>query len=333
MNERDVRLTYRFLGHENETELRMIDPTNKESPLIIHVQNENDFVRVCAEFDGKKNIYVGINERIPKGTKCDDVICINAIVLDIDSKHPKSSPATQDERHKAKQMADTVMSYLKSKKRFPFMAMSGNGWQIWLKVKIPVTIENKKKYEAVIKEFHREIMREFSSDDAKIDNIGDLARVIKVIGTTSIKLEATKERPNLESYWLRRPIFYTREFEWETKLAELSKKVKLEDLIKFDDIGGTTNLTQEEAMAYVKKMAPAPQLIFNGEYTKRQFKSRSEAEFYVLLNLMGIRIPPAIIYSVMTYSKIGKWNTANERYRTHSIEKAFEWITTHDNPL
>lgn len=332
MNERDVRLTYRFLGHEKQTEIRVIDPKTN-AVFCEFVSTEDDFVNTCQKYDGKRNIYVGINERSKGGTTCDSVVCLNAIVLDIDSKHPKSSPATEEERLKAKTVADSVFYYLKDKKRFPFMAMSGNGWQIWLKVKISVTVENKKKYEAVIKNFHREIMREFSSDDAKIDNIGDLARVIKVIGTTAIKPDATLERPNLESFWLRRPVFYTREFEWEKRLTELANKVKLEDLIKFEDIGGTANITQQQAIAYISKMAAGPQLVFNGEYTKRQFKSRSEAEFYVLLNLMGVRIPPAVIYSVMTYSKIGKWNTANERYRTHSIEKAYEWITTHDNPL
>jgi len=332
MNERDVRLTYRFLGHEKQTEIRVIDPRDN-SVYCEFVSTEDDFVNICHKYDGKRNVYVGINERSKGGTTCDNVICLNAIILDIDSRHPKNSPATEEERSKAKQTADSIMYYLKDKKRFPFMAMSGNGWQIWLKVKIQVIAENKKKYEAVIKEFHREIMREFSSDDSKIDNIGDLARVIKVIGTTSIKVKTTSERPNLESYWLRRPIYYTREFAWEKRLAELAEKVKLEDLIKFEDIGGTANLKPEEAAKYINKLAPGPKMVFNGEYTKRQFKSRSEAEFYVLLNLMGVRIPPAIIYSVMTYSKIGKWNTANERYRTHSIEKAWEWITTHDTPL
>ncbi|MCK4445344.1 MAG: hypothetical protein KAW09_12420 [Thermoplasmata archaeon] len=49
--EEDVRLTYRFLGHENESEIRLIDPSGKKPPKSIFVHSEDEFVKTCQEWN------------------------------------------------------------------------------------------------------------------------------------------------------------------------------------------------------------------------------------------------------------------------------------------
>lgn len=323
MNERDVRLTYRFLGHKNETEIRIIDPTKCNPPLSVWVSDEEHFVDICKMWDGKRNIYVGINERKSHGTKCEDVVSVNAIIFDIDSDHPKDTPATDDERMKAWTVAESAVSYLKDMKHIPFIAMSGNGWQIWVKIDIEINSDNYKKIEGVIKDIHKGMIHTFSTNCGIIDNIGDLARVIKVIGTTSVKINPFKDRPNLESCWFgRKPIYVKSDYEWSKKIVSLSKNYIIN---KIDSIDETqiTPLTDEEIKRYYNILPKYVRAWFDGSYEK--FKSRSEAEFAILMFLAESGVPKNKAYSFMYYSKTNKWTTGNGAYRRLTIDKVYDY--------
>jgi len=320
MNERDVRLTYRFLGHKKETEVRTVDPYLSKATSIF-VTTEDEFVRVCRENDGKRNVYVGINERSPSGTTCKDVIHLNAIVLDIDSAHPKNSPATVSEREKSYGVALSVYNYLRDAGKIGFMAMSGNGWQIWYKMDIELG-EDKKKLEAVIKDFQREISERFSTDYAKIDNIGDLARVIKVIGTTSIKPEPSESRPNVLSEWLRKPVYVRPNKEWGDKLMRLASTYIVSSTDD-SEIGTVERLDEEAAKKLVSKFNTRMKDFFEG-HPHRKYKSKSEAEFALVIMLAKKGFPKELTYALMSYSKIGKWNTENGSYKRLTINKAYE---------
>lgn len=66
-SEKEVRECYRFLDHDRETEIRIIDPTRKNHPKSIWVRNEDDFVNCCKKYNERYNIYAGINERTSEG--------------------------------------------------------------------------------------------------------------------------------------------------------------------------------------------------------------------------------------------------------------------------
>ena len=76
--------------------------------------------------------------------------------------------------------------------------MSGNGHQIWCNVDLPVVngVEPKAKY------FEDFIRNKFQTPEVSIDNISDVARIMKVIGTQSIKGEDTHKRPHRISKWV-----------------------------------------------------------------------------------------------------------------------------------
>src|SRR5208337_2624680 len=96
MNEEDVRFTYRFLTHAHETEVRLIDPRGASPPTSIFVHSEDEFVRACWENEGRYNVYAGINERRPGGTRREDVLRVGAIVVDVDPVRPDPKQAATD---------------------------------------------------------------------------------------------------------------------------------------------------------------------------------------------------------------------------------------------
>ena len=62
VKDQDIANHYKFLGHKGfgVTELLLFDPI----PLVAYVDNEDDFVRLCLEMEGKTSgIYVGIQPR------------------------------------------------------------------------------------------------------------------------------------------------------------------------------------------------------------------------------------------------------------------------------
>ena len=70
-NEDDVKKFYQFLGHEKETEVRILFKGRK--PQIHHVNSEDDFIKKCKAYNGLGNVYAGLNERKTNGTKAEDV--------------------------------------------------------------------------------------------------------------------------------------------------------------------------------------------------------------------------------------------------------------------
>ena len=88
-NEKEVRACYQFLAHQNETEVRLIDPKKKVPPMSIFVKTEDEFVETCKKYNEKYNLYAGINERSERGTKGSEVVSVKTIVMDIDAIRAK----------------------------------------------------------------------------------------------------------------------------------------------------------------------------------------------------------------------------------------------------
>jgi hypothetical protein len=322
MREEDVRRTYRFLGHGYETELRVVNATTGMAQSIF-VYSEDDFVEKCRKFEGKCNIYAGMNERRTGGTKSRDVECVNAVVIDIDSVRAPGLAATDKELTKSKKVANSVYNHLNTIKRKPYLAMSGNGWQLWMKVKIPLDDSNRLETESVLKDFHREIQRKFTSDAAKIDNMADLARVIKVIGTKSVKNTTTRDRHNRFSKWMNPPDNSEQDDHWAELLREGSSKVVAKE-VRVDDTRAMEGEMDRAILArHVATISDKGRDLMNGDWKKYGMSSRSEAEFSLLKCFYIRGIPKEDAYKMMYISKIGKWATETQRYRDLSLAKAY----------
>ncbi len=195
-NEKEVRGCYQFLIHENETEIRLIDPRKEKKPESIFVHSENEFVEQCKKHNGKYNVYVGINERKPFGTNKQDVISIKTLIIDIDAIRPIGEIANEKELKLAERDCDNIVCEIKKVGcQSPVKICSGNGYQIWIAIpKIEITNENRNLLEEKTELFQTLIKQKFEKNGS-FDQIGDLPRIIKVWGTLNIKGNNTKERP------------------------------------------------------------------------------------------------------------------------------------------
>lgn len=195
-NEKDARLFYVLLGHtpQERTELRVIEPNEKKVLAREWVNNQNDFLEFSRKWNGRGNVYAGLNPR-PSNTasKQDEIKRVTLVPIDVDPERPKDSPSTEEELDLAKKDAQKILEFLIERNfNKPYVAMSGNGIHIILSVDITV-----EKYEEV----RKQIKIFFTKLPVKVDEANcNLDRIFKVPGTWSVKGEHSVERPHRRAF-------------------------------------------------------------------------------------------------------------------------------------
>jgi hypothetical protein len=292
LNIKDIERTYELIAHENETEIRLLDPHRKQVPKSKWVSSKEEFVRICTEANGFWNVYVGINERKHEGTNKEDVLSVKTLVIDIDPARETNTAATNKELELAKEVAFNIeqdfvnMGFVR-----PSKGMSGNGVQLWFAFpKIDLTDENRTEIEDKVKKFIYNIQKKYNTKEVKIDQIGDLPRIIKVMGTKSIKGEPSEERPHRVSEW----------YYFEGRQEDLKFK---EELLKLEPIKDTETICVLDE----KK------------------ESRSEIEFGAVCKYLKQGLTKEDIFrKMMAYAK---WaNPHHPSYREHTYKKAEQGI-------
>jgi hypothetical protein len=289
LNIKDVEKTYDILAHEKETEIRLIDPKKKQRPISVFCSDKASFVKTCKEFNGKYNIYAGINERTRNGKDKENVIHVKTIVVDIDPVRPANTAATNAQLELAKEKAFEIEEKAVEKGyQRPLKAMSGNGVQLWFPFPgIDINDKNRDEVEGKVKRFIKALQEQYNSKEVTIDQIGDLPRIIKVIGTLSIKGNNTKETPWRVSKWLG--------------------KVEREEDQKFGfDLRDLDPIKQGETITV----------------TKDKKESRSETEYGAICAYIKTGMAKEEVFKKMTAFE--KWNTAHPNYREHTYKKALE---------
>ncbi|MFB3040467.1 MAG: hypothetical protein ACE1ZS_01515, partial [Candidatus Poribacteria bacterium] len=270
MDEKDIHATYQLLSHQVPLELRVLKVgANGRTSCVQNcmVHSSEQLVQVCGEYDGTANLYAGLRERrggfIPKrrsSAKKRDIAAVTTLVIDLDPIRPKGlekQATTKEELNWAITEAQYQRDLI-AKRGFvpPLLAMSGNGCQLWFfipRYELPESgwYAARKDlttglevfthtFESQLKTFEAGIRRSLSETGKgkiKIDSIYDLPRIIKVIGTTSVKGNATKypDRPHRVSRWLDAPVRredagllnYLLNLTVESKTLNLTKNPKL----------------------------------------------------------------------------------------------------------
>lgn len=208
-NLEDIKLTYRLLNHKGPTELRIL----KEGlyPIVKFVKSEDKFLNLCLSFNGKRNIYVGIRDRrddIKYPAKKEDIVGLNLTVIDIDPIRPKNLPSNDDELNKAIFLSREIRKFfINLNFKPPLRAMTGNGVSLFFVFPYFLINENNRYdveesllwFENFIRDKFKKELKELN---LKIDNMYDLPRVVKVIGTKSVKGIESFDRPHRVSYWI-----------------------------------------------------------------------------------------------------------------------------------
>lgn len=329
MNRNDVERTFRFLGHREESELRLIAPGGRGEPRSIFVHSEQEFIRAAeqAEAATTHNVYVGLNERRRGGTKEADVVALRVFALDLDPVREKDSSSTDIQVSKAHNVAAQIREWCASQGfRAPSMAMSGNGYQLWFKIP-PVVFDEKEDrhaWTARLKIFADHVRHTFQytldKHGVRLDSTHDLPRVMKLIGTVSIK--GTIHR---SSKWEEYDVTPDKTLKEYLEHLETPTATPLSEV-------DTTELSDDETQKIINNEDIKD--LFNGTVTigkNGTFPSRSEAEAALITRLLAKGMKTYTqINRVMMQAKIGKWTTSTEQYRKKTFEKMTTFVQNHN---
>jgi hypothetical protein len=210
-NESDVRFHYRLLRHTYVNELRLLK--RGMYPVCKITREEDSFVSVCRQWNGKRNVYVGLRDRKQELRSCarsEDIIGCQTIILDIDPDRASETPATEKELKSAIKAAREASTWFVGQGYIqPQIAVTGNGCCLYFSIPY-IKLNNKNRIEVTRKIEHfehwvrqniKEITRHYN---CTIDRMYDLPRIVRVIGTYNIKGTTSKNRPHRVSYWLKR---------------------------------------------------------------------------------------------------------------------------------
>lgn len=183
----DVGRMYKLLGF-NETNIAEgrcvgFDEAGELRKLISreYFTDQLSFVEWAHTFNGQGNIFVGRNPRSAVGSK--DIRHISCITLDIDPIRPKNQAATQNQMEESFHAGQVILD------RFMGGSIcgSGNGCLVIWTTDSPI-VADFKAFEGKLKSFQdecAELVKDYKG--VRIDATQDSARLIKLIGTLSIK--------------------------------------------------------------------------------------------------------------------------------------------------
>lgn len=309
-----VKQFYNLLGHKKQTEIRAFKLSKDFKKVIqkkqFFVSSEEEFLDKIKELNGQYNLYAGLNERTDKGTEAKDVISVNKIFLDIDCIN---KPAIEEDIFEAEKITNEIISKIEEKTGLRATKIySGNGYQIIYSIpEIRITEENRDKVQTQIQEFIRQLIDKYSNSKVKLDNVGDLPRIIRITGTTNIKgnkisefLEINKEENSkLKDYILNlKP-----DFSANIKLKD--KKLEAELNERFYQI-----LEKDEK---IKKL-------YEGNF--EGYDLSIGGELALLCYLIQYNFDKKEIFNIMASSKIGRWAEKGIRYREETYKKALAKI-------
>jgi hypothetical protein len=211
-NEKDVRAFYHLLNHRFLTELRFLK--RGHFPAFSIVKSEDEFVKKCKAWNGKRNVYAGLRDRRKDLKRCanfGDIIGLQIVTLDIDPIREPETPSTDQELKNTLEVAELIRNWF-SKKSYvpPIRAMTGNGVCLYFCTPYyEITDGNRDEVTRALEKFEQNCRKKFKEflkkKNCQIDRMFDLPRIGKVIGTMSVKGENTKERPWRLSYFIDEP--------------------------------------------------------------------------------------------------------------------------------
>ena len=209
-----LRGVYRWLQHEplGVTEVRVIEGGRGVVGMGFF-DNEEAFVRACVHGNQGGNVYVGIQprarylfERAPNslrrlgaGAAKGDVAAIVGTVIDLDPDRPKGAPSTEGELALTLEVAERACAWFVAQGlQRPLRMLSGNGIQLWCAIDPLVigTDVHQADVETRMRELEAELRKEVQSAKVRVDSIFDSPRIIKAIGSVSVKGEHSIERPH-----------------------------------------------------------------------------------------------------------------------------------------
>jgi biotin operon repressor len=150
------------------------------------------------EFNGKGNLWIGINERRENGTKNEDIITVRNIVLDVEPKNlEKNQYPSEAQLQECLDVVQRVKTWCSERGINTVAVFSGKGFHVWLPLKdIPVNDANRGEIIEKYRLFHEKMSELFSTKTVRLDPaVKDLARVIGIPYTVNVKWGKERKPP------------------------------------------------------------------------------------------------------------------------------------------
>lgn len=220
----------KVLGHEGlgVTELRIFDPV----PMVAYVDNEDDFIHLCLEMDGKSaGVFVGVqprplwlfdlapNQWIPArsgpGRNCgndNSIEYLGTLYFDIDvisMKRAKGHPASNEELVQTLRAAQLLYRE-KGLALCSTICCSGNGHYV-LASFVPIPVDNEEiplKFRSFCRQLVDKVTGQVSG--VKFDSVYNPSRVMRVMGTLNQKGQSLPGRPHRRAHFVTDPVTETR---------------------------------------------------------------------------------------------------------------------------
>jgi len=330
MNQENIQRTCQYLGHL-PVEVRIINPITGDVLYCGMVDNVDSMIQVCRRYNGRGNIYVGLNERRKdfvinaevKGAKKSDIVAVLTIPIDIDAirrgesltpdelKELQKQPSTDTEMKSAIEAGKSIQMWFRQTGfDIPPMAMSGNGSTLWCAIpRNEIIPDNLEAWETKLKTFLirvSEVIPPDLKDKVKIDtNVYDVTRILKVVGTKSVKGINTPERPHRLSYWIDTPVRTDDIRVLEYILSIDTSLSKPQDRIAYKPItSAPTQLSLPELSDYQKNVLQmalkAPYVVMARRRMNYSDLSKSDWAFLHELRKEGVTDRNMLIYALAT---------------------------------
>lgn len=327
-DERLCREFYRYLGFENEANIRLIGPDvpkgQKKFVAEHFVSSEDEFVTICKENSGRYNVYVGMNERKSQGTKAEDVKTFKTFYVDIDVVREKGTNSTRRQRDACVEYAAQVAGwFINEGYERPLWVESGNGIQLYLTLPDVEVEGNHKELGLKLKSFFDLLRDKFNNEDFDIDRVNDISRLARVWGTLNVKYKEHRMcQPQYGEKIERREDDKLRRYILATEIQEPKPQIALEGTVPEEDVFTKLLLLKQKD----SKLAA----LMDGDIG--DYPSRSEAEAALACKLVFYGFSDEQIDSLMKFSKIGKWQSEGKGYHTRTLayarDKASEAVST-----
>lgn len=219
MNEYSIRKTFEALQKQDEPiEVRIV---SGKATFSGYFKNIDNLIEKLKPFDkvSTANIYFVLNkinddcydrqqcemfiQNAKQTTSDGDIVHRDWLLIDIDPVRSAGVSSSDKEKANAKNVANAVYSYLKSKGfAKPISCDSGNGWHLLYKIRMA----NDDSARDTIKKFLQTLDMMFSDETAQIDtSVFNASRITKLYGTIARKGNNSKTRPHRESSIIRIP--------------------------------------------------------------------------------------------------------------------------------
>ncbi len=344
IDEEQIRLFWKFINPRTKNHKFQVFKKDGSATAFIDVSTVDELIKQCEKHNLEGISCLSVNPTDKKKTKTDSIAEINNILIDIDVKkqRKKKGISTAEDKTEAKKTAEAIIKKLEEtfNLRVSLFVDSGNGYHIY----VPVIInldgffngknedENKELWDnSDIKGrliYLEKQLQEFNNDIVEIDCISkDIARRVKISGTWNVK-EGISE----ENYRISRIVKAHEDVLEElyigsnTSVFNAFKPVEdiLENQTELEELPVDETIDLNEIL----KIDLKAQQLFNGEWKKHKYKSRSEAEIGLAVILLSKGLPEKRVRLALSRSAIGKWKKSPKQYHDVTIKKAKKFIRT-----